>query len=437
MILRKILLTAIAATIAAASQAAEPTLANRQAASNYFAYPYPEQQLPKLTPAPKGYEPFHMEHYGRHGSRWHIGEWVYQSPVKLLLPAERNGKLTPRGQELLEQMRRLEIASRGRSGELTPLGAEQHRGIARRMTANFPEIFADGARVDAKSTDVVRCILSMENELMELMAFNPRLDITSDASKSTVRYLNPDDAHADSIHNSIYPQAMAEVNAANIPDYEAFALQLVNDPKFIADSINAKDLYNNLFLIVANAQSLTDRTAPFDLYTDRQIHDKWVRDNAEWFLRYGNTKWTGGTGPMRQRFLLRNWIESADTCIMRQQPSANLRFGHEVVLLPMAMLMNLDGTGRQIDDMTRVADQWKNYEIFPMASNIQMIFYRPQGQTYTPDDVLVKVLLNEKEVTLPAKVVSGPYYRWTDIRRTYLDLLGTDGGRFPSPKPLK
>ena len=106
-------------------------------------------------------------HNTRHGSRWHIGEWVYRSPIDELRSAERNGKLTARGKELLSQLREIEMASRGRDGELTPLGAAQHRGIARRMTANFPEVFAGDAYIQARSTDVVRCILSMDNEMLE------------------------------------------------------------------------------------------------------------------------------------------------------------------------------------------------------------------------------------------------------------------------------
>ena len=31
---------------------------------------YPESDLPQLTPAPKGYTPFYISHYGRHGSRY-------------------------------------------------------------------------------------------------------------------------------------------------------------------------------------------------------------------------------------------------------------------------------------------------------------------------------------------------------------------------------
>ena len=51
-----------------------------------------------------------------------------------------------------------------------------------------------------------------------------------------------------------------------------------------------------------------------------------------------------------------------------------------------------------------------------------MIFYRPTDSIAT-DDVLVKVLLNEKEIVLPGTPVSGPYYRWKDLRKYYLEKL--------------
>ncbi|MBQ4007390.1 MAG: histidine-type phosphatase, partial [Muribaculaceae bacterium] len=38
----------------------------RISANNYRAYP--DTQLPQLTPAPVGYAPFYIDHYGRHGS---------------------------------------------------------------------------------------------------------------------------------------------------------------------------------------------------------------------------------------------------------------------------------------------------------------------------------------------------------------------------------
>lgn len=409
----------------------------RRTASNYYAYPYPELPLPELSAAPKGYEPFHMEHYGRHGSRWHIGQWVYTQPINLLRSAEKAGKLTPRGRALLAQLRQIELEARGRDGELTELGAEQHRGIAKRMTENFPEIFGKDARVIARSTDVVRCILSMENEMIELARYNPAIEITSDASKSTVRILNYDDTTANRIHETIYPEAMRRVAAQLVPDYEAFALQIIDDPQFVADSVDSKELFNSLFRIASNAQSHKGQIAPYDLFTDKQLADKWRFDNAEWFLRYGQTSLTEGSGPMRQRYLLRDIIDSADSAVLSRGHGANMRFGHEVALMPLAVLMELDSLGCEINDMTQVSDRWRNYEIFPMASNIQMIFYRPKKGKYSADDVLVKVMLNERETALPVQPIrSGSrYYKWSDLRSHYLQRLGAEGGKFPPEQP--
>ena len=70
---------------------AQPELAQQQLAanhnrsgSNHYAYPYPAQELPKLTPAPAGYQPFFINHYGRHGSRWLTKQSSYDKPVSAL-----------------------------------------------------------------------------------------------------------------------------------------------------------------------------------------------------------------------------------------------------------------------------------------------------------------------------------------------------------------
>ena len=39
-----------------------------RAGATYYPYPGPSQQA--LTPAPAGYKPFYISHYGRHGSRY-------------------------------------------------------------------------------------------------------------------------------------------------------------------------------------------------------------------------------------------------------------------------------------------------------------------------------------------------------------------------------
>ena len=101
-----------------------------------MAYPYVDNAAPAQTPAPDGYTPFHMEHYGRHGSRWLIGENDYKAPVRCLEAAERNGKLTPLGERTLAVLRDVEKASHKRLGELSDKGAVQHRARGRRMAQN-------------------------------------------------------------------------------------------------------------------------------------------------------------------------------------------------------------------------------------------------------------------------------------------------------------
>lgn len=409
--------------------AAEPTVANRQKASNYYAYPYPELPLPELTDAPKGYAPFHIEHYGRHGSRWHIGKYVYTTPVNIMLKADSCNKLTPRGKELLAELKRIELASRGRDGELTSVGADQHRGIARRMVKNFPQVFADSARIDARSTVVIRCILSMDNELQEMLAANPSLRITSDASEADMDYMNHHDTIMRKITRIAQKEKMPQMDSLYANPGQWLG-KLFTDTRWAKDSLNTDQLFWHLFIINANSQSHKDQKGFYDIFTDDEINRRWTIDNADWYLRYGNAPASQGAGQNIQRNLLTNILQSADSAIVYGKPGANLRFGHETCLMPLTVLMELDNYGEPIDEMTQIADRWHNYEIFPMGGNIQIVFYAPEGEKPTADNVLVKVLLNEQERHLPVSTDTFPYYKWSLLRDYYTTKLAK-----PEPKP--
>lgn len=432
--LKKIILCGFAA-VTMPMMAVVPNENIRSMASNYYAYPYPANPLPELTATPEGYVPFHIEHYGRHGSRWHIGKNAYNRPVDLLLPAERNGKLTPRGKELLAQLRKIQQDAKGRDGELTQVGADQHRGIVKRMFANFPEVFADSARVDARSSVVIRCILSMDNELQELKAANPKLRITSDASAKDMVYIAEEALEGiDTAYFKAYTNYAKDVLKDfhnNHPDSYQFLNVIVNDPQFAKDSLNASSLLHYLFNIAANAQSHYDMPAPYDIFTEEEIQNRWLYNNARWYLSDGNTRYNGNLQPFTQQNLLRNIIESADTAINNGGNGANLRFGHEVIVLPFTTLLELDNFGKEINDLEEVAGQWKNSDVFPMGCNIQMVFYKPTDQPATADNVLIKILLNEKECSLPVSTDNAPYYSWKDLRQYYLDKLAS----MPDGKP--
>ena len=126
--------------------------------------------------------------------------------------------------------------------------------------------------------------------------------------------------------------------------------------------------------------------------------------------------------PFIERALLRDMIQKAEAAIATGERGAELRFGHETCVLPLACLLEIDNVNYSCDDLDHLHEYWQDYNIIPKACNIQMVFYRPVGTT---GDVLVKVLFNEHEATLPVTPVSGPYYRWSDLRQYYERKLDT------------
>lgn len=402
-----------------------------QVASQYLAYPRPAYGLSELTPAPKGYEPFHMEHYGRHGSRWLLNKEDYSAPVEMLEKAHKYGKLTPRGEELLQQLKLIKKASDGRLGELTPLGHRQHRDIAARMIENFPELFTDGTYVDAKSTVIIRCILSMANEVAELQRRVPGLMVAQDASRATQKILSPNST--DTVAKRIIKEAQPLYKdfVSRHSDHSAFISKVFNDTEFVADSLDETHVFGYVFNIAVNTQSHDDQPDMYDLFTPDELEEEWLGHNVYWYLQAGNTSLTNGRVPYKQRPMLRNIIESADTAMTSANRSVNLRFGHESIVLPLTVLMEINDAALDTDDLESLANVWRNYEVFPMASNIQLIFYRPKkNPSYTPEEVLVKVMLNEAEGRLPVTPVDGPYYRWSDLRDYYMSKLEGFNTRF-------
>lgn len=412
--------------------AREEIKANRYlAGSNYLDYDRAYGR-DALTPAPRGYEPFYMSHYGRHGSRWLLSDGDYLTAIRPLRKAREQGKLSAKGLEVLNQLEQFFLGTRGRLGDLTTVGERQHHGIGRRMVEHFPEIFMKkGVKIDARSTVVIRCILSMTAECEELSSANPTARIHNDVSEALQWYLNAP-WRGEVRRQSGKGRAVEDEYRERWTHPERLCSVMFTDPQWVQDSIDAGSFMRHLFEVAANMQSHDaelDAAAHIDshagevgdllsLFTDEEIYDQWRRVNLGWYQNYGPSPATGSVMPFSQRHLLKNIIETTDTVT---QVQATLRFGHEVCVMPLACLLELGNCGFASDDWERLDDTWRNYEIFPMACNVQLIFYRPKkGKS---GDVLVKALLNEREVSLPVATDRYPYYRWTDLRQYYLDKL--------------
>ena len=433
--MKKLLLTLVGAMFCMVLRAQTAAQEIRQnvlcTASNYMAYPGPIQQV--LTPAPQGMKPFYISHYGRHGSRFPSKPSMYNEPYLTLARADSLGKLSDLGREVMLRLDIIRKDAENRWGELTPLGVQQQKDIARRMMERFPEVFEGHTDIDARSTGVGRCILSMEYALMEMLQHNPDLNVHHNATHRDMDYLNLQDKKLMALKFNKPAKEWYDRYVSQTAHHTHLMRELFADTLYANKHVNMVHLSVQLFLIAAIMQNteLGQHITLYDLFDYDESYRIWKIGNARWYIGWGAADVNGAVQPYAQRNLLRRLIEDADKVLSQPNTKVELRFGHETVLLPLICLLDINGYGFTTNDLEQLEPNgWINYRIFPMSCNLQLVFYRRSPKDRA-DDVLFKVLLNENEATLPLPTNQAPYYRWGDFRRYYLDKLDRyeKGGR--------
>lgn len=389
-------------------------------ASNSLAYQAPATAQ---TPAPSGKKAFYLSHYGRHGSRHLTKVKDYDYVLDALQKADEKGKLTPLGKDVLRRVKLLYQNAYGRWGDLTPLGGQQHREIVSRMMSNYPDVFKGAAHVDVRTTMVPRCVLSMTYAIQQMTKQNPKLNITFDASYHDMSYMNFQDKALVNKANNERSRKAYDAYCRRHQSWKRAMASLISDSVYFRMHFNGERVNYYLFRLAGNVQDteLRDELTLYDIYTSEELLENWRMENAYWYLGYSFSSLNGGKQPYSQRNLLRKMIQQADSCLLLPKPGAHLRFGHETMVLPLVCLMGINGYDTAVDDLELLEQKgWVNYRIVPMGCNLQLVFYRKNLQD---KDVLVKVLLNEREAVLPVKTDVAPYYHWSDVREHYLKML--------------
>lgn len=392
-----------------------------------FAYPAPEKIA--ATPPPAGYEPVYISHFGRHGSRYLVSDEEYKKTLDVFERAGKDKMLTPLGEDVLARLRTIYSHVQGNGGQLTPLGIKQIRDIADRMFQTYPTVFTGRSTVTAVSTTVGRCIKSMELLCDELKQKNPDLSIVTDAHKRHMDYLN--------YHTR---QAVAFRSAADTwrPNYEQFEKEHVNpdrllstlflsSPKWGSD-FNPRSFVFDLFDLAGNLQNTPLAISLYDLFEKEELYNLWQCKNYSLYVQYGNAVVNGGIMMENAKPLLRDIVTRADSIISAKGKGASFRFGHDGNIIPLAMLLHIQGAYNSVADPKDYRLFWNDFKIAPMAANIQMVFYRHRES----NDVLVTYLYNEQPVSVPPVQTSNfPFYKWSDVRSYYQSLVG-QGNNLPS-----
>ena len=376
---------------------------------------YPEE-FAALPKAPAGYKPVYISHYGRHGSRYLVDPGQYRSVYAVLERAATDGRLTPEGERVWTLYSGVYPSFDKHEGELTPLGAAQHRGIAQRMVKRYPALFKRGAKVVANSTNLERTMLSMLNFTLTLQSLRPGLEIIADASRSYQGRINQ--------HMLENPRA----TEYDIQWKKGTGLWRPGFDKYAAELIDPEPFCSRLFGDYTYAQGICDPLAFeldfFDVAVDLPscgLGDGMIRaftedemmllgrlDNYRFYV--SKSRWPGGDkrGCYLSESVLGDIIDRTAEDIANGV-TVRLRFGHDGCMMALFAFMRLEGWDAEIADP---ADSWKVWDVsrIPMASNLQLVLFRNRA-----GDLIFLPLLNESPIAFPLEDLGGHYYRWNDF----------------------
>ncbi|MBQ6822364.1 MAG: hypothetical protein IJP39_08120 [Bacteroidales bacterium] len=357
-------------------------------------HPYPDSPGEE-TSAPVGYKPFYISHFGRHGSRYLSSEKVVQPALTVLIAAQEEGILTPKGKMLLDKVQELYTLSEGMWGQLSTLGAEEHKAIARRMVKRYPAVFSDSIRVMASVYP--RCIVSMAASTGEIARL---------ARKSKWSY-------------KIGKRYQSIINTSHRPQSWISGASLQR--KYLKEHLDEENLLACLFSDTVRGKELGGNSASFW----KAIYYGWAGREAVGLEPFAledilgvqavdviaasdNLAGYRNMAIPNADSLITDIVVKADAAIASGKPQADLRYGHDNGLMRLLVQLGMEGYPVGLDEGKAAAFCFA--EKMPLAANLQMVFYR-NGK----GKVLVKFLINEKETKLTI-VPGGPYYTWEDVR---------------------
>lgn len=389
----------------------------------------------EYTVVPAGYAPVFIDYVGRHGARFLTKAGPEQELVRVLGEADRAGGLTDLGRDVLRAAGLLRDAGKGHYEQITILGGEEQAAIGERMRLGFPGVFK-GRGLDVVTTYKLRTQQSADAFLHGFGEYSGGLRYLRkpdsldtdlrfyDLSAGYTRYKKGaligrcmDSLAGDERSGEVTRSVCGRIFAGGYGDSLAGG----------AGSRVVDALYDCFAISWSMKGELRDSTVQGALGRAFRVRDlEWLamKDGAADFLEKGAGFDSLGIQVRVAVPLLVDFIRTVDRAVRGEGSDAVLRFTHAEAISPFAALMGIGGASRPVRSILGYRERWRAEAVIPLSANIQWIVYRKAGGG---GDVLVKVLLNEKEVSLPIRAYRGPYYRWADLRAFYLRKLGRLG----------
>lgn len=371
--------------------------------------PHRLDEFGTLSKAPSGYKPFYISHYGRHGSRYAWNDETYTLIRDVFKKAEEEGVLTPYGKEFAKKYMDFWEVPHINTGDLVPLGYDQHVAIGTYVYEQFPQVFKGRKKVDALSSTGQRCIVSMGAFNAGLLSGNPKLQVRMQSDHMGMGIIAPPSAPR-AIRKKFKGQddkpGIESVSSffKRTVNYDGIMKKLFTDYSFLDKMEGGENFMSELWELLSGYHNYVKEPLFDDLIPQEEIAKVW--EAANYFSFYSDITARYGMIP-----LLKDIVEKAEASFGDPNRAAHLRFGHDYILEGLLTLLNVNNLG-VIPDKPEEAKYWfQNYNI-PMAGTLLFAFYKNKA-----GDILFKVVLNENDATLPdLQPVQGNFYRWSDFR---------------------
>lgn len=376
------------------------------------------------TRAPRGYKPFYISHYGRHGSRSAWEEKDYSNVVFALQQAAAAGILTASGDSLLNEATRVLVAHDGQEGRLTPLGAEENSKLAERMYRRYRRVFRRNKHIDVLSSVVPRCLVSMAAFTNRLHELDHKLVTEMNSNEAIVPFVNNSEP---AISKPESKRLRDSIRASWTFDPAPLMCRVFSDTakarEFVPEPV---EFVREVFYTARISWSFGLTNNMFRFLSEDMLY--WWANylNIRFYLTQCNSLNLGDARMTATKPMVMDIVRRADEVIANGNRAADLRFGHDYPLLAVESFFALEGIGERYD----AAGAGKHIDInsfSPFAGNLQMIFYKSRRKN---KPVLVKFLCNERETpVIGLEPVKGPYYEWDKFKefiaaRFPVDYLG-------------
>ena len=364
----------------------------------------------KDTKAPAGYKPFYVSHYGRHGSRSDWGGNAFLGVIAVMEQGQAKGILTPDGEMLLEGARKVLAGWDGMDGRLSQRGVREHAAIAKRLYNRYPQVFKGQKDVRAFASTVQRCIISMNSFTNSLIRQNPKLEIRLDTGEKFMEYLDNEKGWQQKTGKAM---RKSFEYMRDIPDDSLGVLSKVFPDPVAAREIvkSARHFTDDVFNTARVAEDFDIEEDIYSVLPFDAVYRRWAQNNMFLYLGHCNSVDSGAERVPMAESLVADIVTKADEAIAGGKYCADLRFGHDYPLMALVSYLGIEGVGDRLE-VEEICDKWLGFWNIPMASNLQIIFYKNKA-----GDVLVKFLYQEQEKLLRGlEPYQGPYYKWETVK---------------------